>query len=137
VSTQAQIHYEDGKSIGVTVRELKADLNNFLQTRLQMLLREIKQKISAIKLAAPMMAIGLVFGLLGLLVLTGALVYVIALGIGIGYSLLIVGCGYLAIAGGAVWIGWAQIAEQGMAPKRTMEVLKQDQEWLRQEARSA
>ena len=128
---------QDFKSIGVAIRELKEDLKNFVNTRMQILQQEIKQKVSAIKLAAPMMAIALVFLWAGFLVLTGALVYIISIALGVGWSLLIVGCAYMIIAGGAAWIGWSQISQHGMAPKRTIQVLKQDQAWLQQEARSA
>lgn len=137
MSSQAQIHNANGQAIGVTVRELKADLSNFVQTRLQMLMQEMKQKLSAIKLAAPMFGIALIFGFVGFLGLTAALVYIIGIALGMGWAMLIVGAAYVIIAGGAAFIGWSQIAENGMAPKRTMEVLKQDQAWLQQEARSA
>lgn len=137
MSTQAQVQHTNGQAIGVTVRELKADLSNFVQTRLQMLMQEMKQKLSAIKLAAPMFGIALIFGFVGFLGLTAALVYIIGIALGMGWAMLIVGAAYVIIAGGAAFIGWSQIAENGMAPKRTMEVLKQDQAWLQQEARSA
>jgi hypothetical protein len=84
-----------------------------------------------------MIGIALFFGFVGFLGLTAALVYIIGLALGMGWAMLIVGVAYMLIAGGAAFIGWSQIAEHGMAPRRTLEVLKQDQVWLQEEARSA
>ena len=128
---------ENVKSITGAIKELKEDITGFLQTRLQLLTAEMQQKLAAIKAAAPLFAVAIVMALLGVMVLTGALVYIIALGIGIGWSLLIVGVLYMAIAGGCAWIGSAAISKHGLAPKRTLQVLKQDQVWFQQETRSA
>lgn len=127
----------NGKSLAGVVSELKDDLTRFVQTRYQMLLAEMKQKLTAWKLALPMILLGALFGLVGFLMLTGALVYVISLGIGVGYSLLVVGVGYVIIAGFSGWMAYQEIRQQGMAPQRTMQVLKQDKVWLQNEARSA
>ena len=43
-----------------------------------------------------------------------------------------------AVAGGVVgWFGYTEMREVGVAPKRTLEVLKQDQVWIENEARTA
>ena len=99
-------------------------------------LAELKQKVSAIKLALPLFAVAAVFALLSLFVLTGALVFVVGQAIGIGWALLVIGVLYLIIAGACAWIGISELSSAGVAPKRTLEVLKQDQVWLQTEARS-
>jgi uncharacterized membrane protein YqjE len=124
------------KPLAVTVRELRDDVTSFLRTRYQMLATEMNEKLTAIKVALPSIAIAAVFGLVGFLALTAALVYIIAFAIGIGWSLLVVGLVYCFIAGGAGWTALGELSK-GMAPKRTLEVLKQDQVWLQEEARSA
>jgi len=133
---QNQNPQENMKSVVAAIRELKEDTANFFQTRYQMLLAELKQKISAVKLALPLFAVAAVFALLSLFVLTGALVFVIGQAIGFGWALLIVGVVYLIIAGACAWIGINELRSAGVAPKRTLEVLKQDQVWLQSEARS-
>ena len=60
---QNQNPQENMKSVVAAIKELKEDTANFLQTRYQMLLAELKQKISAIKLALPLFAVAAVFGL--------------------------------------------------------------------------
>ena len=134
--SQNQNPQENMKSVVAAIKELKEDTANFLQTRYQMLLAELKQKLAAVKLALPLFAVAAVFALLSLFVLTGALVFVIGQAIGIGWALLIVGVLYLIIAGACAWIGLNELTSEGVAPKRTLEVLKQDQVWLQTEARS-
>jgi len=123
---------EDIKS---SIKELRDDLKQFVTTRVQIFTGEMKEKITIWKAIIPLAAIALVCGAMSLFVLTGALVYVIAVAIVVGYALLAVGLGYLAlmlIIGG---VAYREIAQQGMAPKRTIHVLKQDQAWLQDEAR--
>jgi len=125
---------EDVKS---SVKELGCDLKEFFVTRGQILAAEMKEKITAWKMIATLAAIALACGAMALVVLTGALVYVIAMGIGVGYALLAVGLGYLfamLLAGG---LAYREIRQEGIAPKHTLHVLKQDQAWLKNESRSA
>jgi hypothetical protein len=43
-----------------------------------------------------------------------------------------------AIIGGVVgWMGYREVSSEGLAPQRTLRVLKQDQIWIQNEARSA
>ena len=134
--SQNQNPQENMKSVVAAIKELKEDTANFLQTRYQMLLAELKQKLAAVKLALPLFAVAAVFALLSLFVLTGALVFVVGQAIGIGWALLVIGVLYLIIAGACAWIGINELSSAGVAPKRTLEVLKQDQVWLKTEARS-
>jgi uncharacterized membrane protein YqjE len=126
-----------GKTLAAAISELKEDLTQFLQTRYQMLAQEMKQKLTSLKMALPMLAAALLLGLFGIALLTVALVAAIALAIGWGLALLVVGILYVAGAGIAGWMGYKEVSQQGMAPKRTLRVLKQDQAWLQNEARSA
>ena len=129
------------KSLAQIVSELKIDAREFLDTRFQMLRSEVSTKLSIIKVSAPMLLLGVALGLLAAVCLTGALVAVIALGLGGGIgswalSLLIVGVCYLVVGGGAAYFGYKEFSAEGLAPKRTIKVLKQDQVWLANEARS-
>jgi hypothetical protein len=129
------------KSLAQIVSELKVDAQEFLDTRIQMLRSEAKTKISILKVSAPMLLVGAVLCWVGLLCLTGALVAVIAAGLGGGLggwalSLLIVGGCYFIVGGGAAYFGYKQFSSEGLAPKRTLKILKQDQVWLANEARS-
>lgn len=129
------------KSLAQIVSELKVDARDFMDTRMQMLRSEVQTKLAIIKIAAPMLLLGAALGAIAALLLTGAVVAAIAAGLGGGIagwalSLLIVGCCYLAIGGGTAYFGYKQFSSEGLAPKRTIKILKQDQVWLSNEARS-
>ena len=66
------------KSIGTVINELKFELREFVQTRLQILREEMKTKTSLLKIAVPMFAIALVLAAVGFLLLTGLFVVLIA-----------------------------------------------------------
>jgi uncharacterized membrane protein YqjE len=129
----------NGRRLGEVVAEIKDELKEFLQTRVQMLIAELREAAKNSKSA-------MIFGgaaalLLGTawLLLNLALVGLVAVAFwGSPYAwffaFLIVGM-FWAILGGM--LGLAAIRKlQGLAPKKTIEVLKQDKVWLQQEARS-
>lgn len=125
------------EDIKVSIKELRDDLKQFIATRVQIFTSEMKEKITAWKAIIPLAVIALVCGVMSLLVLTGALVCLIAAAIGVGYAMLVVGLFYLALMFVIGGLAYREITKQGMAPKRTIHVLKQDQAWLQNEARSA
>jgi len=52
------------------------------------------------------------------------------------YGALIVTAGYFLIALGMFYLGRRELTQAGLAPKRTLRVLKEDQIWIQHEARS-
>ena len=130
------------KTIGEVVSELKAELKQFLNTRLQILKSEINSKSRVWKLALPLAAAGLLLGLFAFFILNFALVALIAAlfmpsAFAWFFGALIVSVIY-AVAGGLLFfLGKREIKAEGLVPVRTMRVLKQDQIWLENETRSA
>ena len=125
------------EDIKIQMKELRDDLKGFITTRVQILTREMNQKISAIKMALPFALLAAFCAIMSLLVLTGALIYVIALGIGVGYALLAVGVFYLLVSAIFGMMAYRAVTAQSMAPEKTIHVLKEDQSWLQKEAKSA
>jgi uncharacterized membrane protein YqjE len=123
------------------VQELKTEARDFVNTRVAMLKAEISEKIAHMKAAAPMMVAALVFAWGAFLTLTFGLVALIAAfmenpyrwAIAAGIIFLVYGI----IAALLGWFGYKEIQTEGLAPQRTMRVLKQDQDWLKNEARTA
>jgi uncharacterized membrane protein YqjE len=126
----------NGKTLAGVLNEVKDELKDFLDTRLQMLMSEMKQKLSVWKLALPMFLIAALIGFIGFVLLSLALVAAIANAMGWGWALLAVGGFYCIAAGGMAFLGYNEIKSEGMAPERTMRVLKQDKIWLQNEART-
>jgi len=129
------------RSIGEVLNDFKTEIKDFLNTRLQMLRAEMSEKASAYKAAAPAIAIGVVFMVVGFLLFTGALVSAIAWGFaGKPWAYLVAFCVvtvlYLLVGGVALGFGVRSIKSAGIAPERTIKVLKEDQIWLQTEART-
>src|SRR5437867_5685824 len=64
----------NNRSLAALVNEVKDEIKEFVQTRLQMLRSEINEKMRSFKAAAPMLAAGVVFLLTAYLLLTVCLV---------------------------------------------------------------
>ncbi|PYY14438.1 MAG: hypothetical protein DMG60_20030 [Acidobacteria bacterium] len=132
---------ENNKSIGQVVSELKNDARDFVSTRLQMLTQEMNDKVKVWKVAIPMLVVAGLLGVIALLVLTFALVAFLA---GVFqpspyawcYGALIVTAFYVIAAFGLFYLGKRELTQTGVAPGRTLRVLKQDQIWIQNEARS-
>lgn len=132
---------ENGRTLAALIAETKDELKEFAQTRLDMLRSEMKDKVSAWKVAMPLIIIGLVLAITGWFVLTACLISAIAVGFygspwAWTFALLIVGIAYMLAAVVAVTFAMRGLKEQGVAPKRTIRVLKEDRAWLSSEARS-
>ncbi len=127
---------ENGKTLVGVLNQVKEELKEFLDTRLQMLKSEMKQKLVMLRMVVPMLLLAAVLGAIGLLLLTIALVAAIATLIGWGWSFLVVGVFYLLVAGATAMLALREMKAEGVAPTRTLKVLKQDQIWLQNEARS-
>jgi uncharacterized membrane protein YqjE len=126
----------NGKSLAAMVAELKSDVAQFIQTRYQMLVAEMKEKAQNWKFALPWILVTVLLAGAAFLLLTGAAVFLIALAVGVGWSLLIVGVAYLILASISAWVVYGELKSQGIVPARTLHVLQQDKVWLQNEARS-
>ncbi len=127
----------NGKSMAQVANELKHDLMEFLQTRLEMLRSELNQKVAMIKVVVPMFAIAFLFLWFAFMLLSVALVAAIAFLLNSwGWAFLAVGLFYALIAGLCGGLAYREIRTTGLMPRRTLKVLQQDQVWLQGEARS-
>ena len=129
------------KSIASVLAETKEELKEFISTRLEMLRTELREKTSTWKQAIIMLVISAVLLLAAWMTLTFALIaFFHGLFLTSVYSWLyaglIVGGIYLVIGGLVGWFGYSELKSTGVKPARTLEVLKQDQVWIQNEARS-
>ena len=135
------VNVENGKTLAGVVAELKEESKHFVSTRFAMLQAEMKEKLSAWKMALPMLIVGALLLGTAWLLLTGAIVaavYVAFEGSAwAAFLALIIVCVAYAICGAlALWIAKGKLQEAGVAPKRTLKVLKDDQIWISNEARA-
>ena len=128
---------ENGKSMAQVANELKNDLRDFVQTRVEMLRNELNAKVAMLKLVIPLFAIAALFLWFSFMLLSVALVAAIAFLLhSWGWAFLAVGLFYACLAGLLGGLGYREIRSTGLMPKRTLKVLHQDQVWLQGEARS-
>jgi uncharacterized membrane protein YqjE len=129
------------RNLSDVVNEIKIEAKEFVSTRLQMFNMEMKEKLSAWKIGIPLLIGAAVCGLVAFIVLNYALIaFLAALFAPSQYNWcfagLIVGFFYLIVAAALYWIGMREIKAETLTPTRTLRVLKQDQIWLQNEARS-
>ncbi len=128
------------RSVAGVLAEIKEEVKEFVQTRIEMLKSEMKDKISSWKTAVPLIAIGLVFAATAWFVLTAALISIIAEAFypsrfAYFFSFVIVGVVYLLVGVISATFAMRELRQHGVMPERTVRVLKQDQVWIQTEAR--
>lgn len=135
--------YQNGhaKSIPEVIADLKTELQEFMSTRVAMLRSELQDKLRSLKMAAPVLVVGVVLLWTAWLLLTGFLVAIIGVAFGntpwaYVVSLVIVGVGYLIMGGLAAMAGWKKITQGGIKPERTIRVLQQDKIWIQAETKA-
>jgi uncharacterized membrane protein YqjE len=129
----------NGRTVGEVIVELKDEIKDFVQTRVQMFVSEMREKLRDSKSASIYAAVGVILLGTAYLLLNLALVGLLAVAFwGSPYAwfwaFLIVGSCWLILGG---FVGALALRKfQGLAPKKTIEVLKEDKIWLQQEARN-
>jgi len=127
------------KSLPEVVNDLKSELKEFIATRLAMFRSEMRERLSAFRMALPALIGGLLLLVTCWLLFTALIVVAISKAFDSPwapvYALLIVGGAYLLLglmlAAGAM----AKLRAAKLMPERTIRVLKQDEVWLRTEAK--
>jgi protein-S-isoprenylcysteine O-methyltransferase Ste14 len=134
------IHYDQNRNMSELFANLKDELKDFISTRVQMLRAEMSEKAQAVKAAVPAIAVGAVMLVVSFFLFTGLLVTVIAQAIHNNWAypiaFAVVFVLYALIGAALAAYGIRTLKASGMAPERTMRVLKQDQVWLQTEART-
>ncbi len=132
---------QNGRSVADVLQEFKAELKEFVITRLQLLRSELRQKVGGWKVGLPAITIGLALLAMAFVLFTGLLVAVIAMAFGStgwGYALSFAIVFVIYGASGAVLslYGWRKVREAGVVPEKTIKVLRQDGIWIQSEART-
>ena len=130
------------KSLATLLAETRDEMKEFVITRVGILKAEIDEKIRTWKYVIPILLIALALLWAGFMTLTFALVSLLR-GVFLPspyawlWGALIVGGAYLVLAIAIGWFAYSEILAAGITPTRTLKVLKQDQVWLQNEARTA
>lgn len=131
----------NGRTLAEVVSDMKEEFKEFTQTRIALLQAELKEKTKTLKVAVALGGAALVLLVTAYLLLTLALVGLIATAFAnspyqwvLGF--MIVGVLWLVVGGVCAYMAKRDIQARGIVPKRTIEVLKGDKVWLQSEARN-
>lgn len=129
------------KNVAALLSEMKEQLKEFAQTRFAMLKAELQEKVRVAKASAPLAVIGILLLSTAYLLLTIALVGLIAAAFphnpfrwAIAFGL--IGVLWAILGAGAAYAAIRAIMSKGLAPRRTVEVLKADKLWFQSEVKS-
>lgn len=129
----------NGRSLAQVIGEIKEEVKDFLQTRVSMFVAEMREKVSNSKSGVIYAGVALVLGWAGFLMLSVAFAALVAVAFwGSPYAWFL---GFLIV--GLLWTIMAAMLAiaavrqfRDLAPKRTIQVLKEDKIWLQHEARN-
>jgi len=131
----------NARSLGAILADILAELQEFANTRIHMVKSELHETLSAVGVALPLGLLTLILAGTGFLLLTGAVVVVIA-AVFAGnayawvYAFLIVGIVWIAFGGIVAFFAYNEFRSKAKFPKHTVEVLKADKVWIESEART-
>jgi uncharacterized membrane protein YqjE len=129
------------RSLGAILSDIANELKEFVNTRIQMIKAELHETVVAVSVAIPLGLAALILAATGFLLLTGAVVALVAAAfVGSPYAWVfafaIVGAVWIAFGGVAAFFAYNEFRSKSMFPKHTVEVLKADKVWLESEART-
>ena len=127
------------QSLLESVEELQDDLKGFIETRYEILRAELKTGLKNSLSGVLLVSIAGGVGLMGLLLL--GICAALAIGMGLGaivdqygliWGFLIVGGSEVLVAGAMAGAGVSKLRSADLTPRRTLHVLRRDQEALRE-----
>jgi uncharacterized membrane protein YqjE len=127
------------KNLAAIIAELKDEIKDFVQTRVEMFKSEVRETLDAWKTAMPLAAVGVVLLATAYLLLTLAVVAVVAVAFWSSpyhwfFAFLIVGVVW-SLGGGILgWMALREFQSKGLVPRKTIDVLKADKIWIQSEA---
>lgn len=132
---------EEHPSFRGMFNEVKDEFGSFVSTRLNLLRAEMREKTRALKFGLPMVIAGSLLLLISLIFLNVAILGVLASAFGgtaiawVYAAAILFGC-YAAVGGVCAFLGAREIKTTGIVPTHTINVLKQDQNWIKSEAKT-
>lgn len=131
----------NGRSLGAILADIVEELQEFVNTRIQMVKSELQETFSAVSVALPLGLLALILASSGFLLLTAAVVVLVASAFAGAayawlYAFLIVGAVWIVFAGLAGFFAYNQFRAKAKFPQHTVEVLKADKVWIESEART-
>lgn len=126
---------KDDRSIGELIAELSRETVALVRQEVQLAKAEMSQKVSRVGKNVGFLIVGGVVAYTGLLAIVAAVIIVLGGVIPLWLSALVVGLVIAAIGLFLVVKGANTLRQEDPAPQETIETLKEDREWLRDQTR--
>ena len=131
----------NGRSLAAIITEMKEELKDLVQTRIEMFRTELQEKLKTLKIAAPLAGVG------ALLLGTAYLLFTMALvGLVVAFfrdnpyrwffAFAAVAVLWTLLGGIAAYFAKREFELKGLMPRKTIEVLKEDKLWIQAEAKN-
>lgn len=127
---QQQLAKEE-RSIGELFTELAGETSTLVRQEIDLARVELTQKASDIGKNVAWLSVGGVVGLVGILAVTAALILLLSKVMQPWLAAVLVGGAFLIAAGVMVMSALKAIKETDLAPRQTVETLKEDTQWLK------
>jgi uncharacterized membrane protein YqjE len=139
-SANGEVH-ENGRTVAEILTEMKAELVEFVQTRITMLRTELLEKWKILRVAIPLAGVAAMLLSTAFLLLTGALVGLVVAAFPNSiyrwfFACLIVGVFWGIVGSAAGYFAIREFQVRSMIPQRTLKVLKGDKLWIETEVRN-
>lgn len=129
-----QQHSKDNLSLGELFAELSKETTTLVRQEVNLAKTEVTQKASRVGKDIAFMAAGGFIAYAGFLALLAALIFgLVALGLPAWLSALIVGLVVAAVGYFLIQKGRDALKRDNLAPQQTIETLKEDAEWAKQQ----
>lgn len=121
------------RSLGDLLGDLSRDLSTLMRQEIELAKVEIKEEVAKTGKAGGMLGGTAVAGHMALLLLSFALAWGLAEIMPTGFAFLLVGLAYAAVAGALYLKGRDELRKVHPVPEQTVETLKEDVAWARQQ----
>ena len=131
----------NGRSLATIVAEMKSGLKEFVETRVELFKSEVKERLKTLKIAVPLVALGLLLLSTAYLLFTMAVVGLMAAFFSNNpyrwfFAFLAVAILWCLVGGVAAYFAKREFEMKRLLPRKTIEVLKDDAIWIRAEAKN-
>ena len=120
------------ESFGELISQLANNSAALVRDEIDLVKQEMREKISRMRSAVTLIAIGAVVGLFAVLALTASAIIGLGQLIGTGRSALIIGIVLAIAAAIPAFMGLGRLKRTTLKPEQTIETLEEDKEWLKQ-----
>src|SRR3954453_9519693 len=132
----------NGRSLSEILTDMKNELQEFAQTRIELFRNELRERTQVMKSALPLGAAGAIFLATAFFLFSFALVGLLAAVFGDNpyrwfLAALIVGVVWCMAGGTAAFLAKQRVSKRSLMPVKTMQVLSGDKVWLEKETRRA